>query len=40
MLISFILFIDGPELLITGVSKIIDTLKVELKDKPGYIAIL
>lgn len=39
MLISFALFLVGLGILITGAGKIIDSLKGELIDKPGYIAL-
>ena len=39
MLISFALFIVGIGILITGAGKIIDSLKGEIIDKPGYIAL-
>jgi cation diffusion facilitator family transporter len=39
MLISFALIIVGIGILITGAGKIIDSLKGELIEKPGYIAL-
>lgn len=39
MLISFALFMVGLGILITGSGKIIDSLKGELIEKPGYIAL-
>lgn len=39
MLISFALFIVGLGILITGAGKIIDSLKGELIEQPGYIAL-
>ena len=39
MLISFALIIVGLGILITGAGKIIDSLKGELIEKPGYIAL-
>jgi cation diffusion facilitator family transporter len=39
MLISFALIIVGTGILITGAGKIIDSLKGELIERPGYIAL-
>lgn len=39
MLISFALFMVGLGILISGSGKIIDSLKGELIEKPGYIAL-
>ena len=39
MLISFVLIIVGLGILITGAVKIIDSLKGELIERPGYIAL-